>query len=327
MNVIDYLAGREDVLSPGISACVGCNVELTLRTVLKVLGPRTILAIPPGCMGGVGVVGWRQTMGTRCPVFFPLLDNTASMLAGIKLAYERRGQEVNVVAFAGDGASVDCGFQAMSGAAERGDRIIYICYDNEGYMNTGFQRSGSTSKGSWTSTTPVGNAGRGKAQHKKDFPMIMAMHDVPYLATASPGFIPDLVAKVQKAMQVKNGLAYIHVLNPCVNGWGFPPEESLELARLSVLTRFFPLFEVEKGRFHLTRDVPRPLPLRDFVKRLRKFKHLTDEDVQEMQELVDRRWARVKALCLSGPPVGSGTVAGAAASVATGAAGEETVGG
>lgn len=308
MNIIDYLAERDDILSPGISACVGCNVELTLRTVLKVLGPETILAIPPGCMGGVGVVGWRRTTGTRCPVFFPLLDNTASMLAGIKLGYERKGRKVNVVAFAGDGATVDCGFQALSGAAERGDRIIYICYDNEGYMNTGFQRSGSTGKGSWTSTTPVGPSRAGKGQHKKDFPMIMAMHDIPYLATASPGFLADLVGKVKKAMQVRDGMAYIHILNPCVNGWGFPPDKSLEVARLSVMTRYFPLFEVDHGRFRLTRDVSKPRPLGDFVGSLKKFSHLTEKDVLDLEAMVEMRWARVKAMCAAsgGPPEEAG---------------------
>ena len=146
MNVIDKLATYEDQISPGISACVGCNIELTLRTCMKVLGPNTIFAIPPGCMGGVGVVGWDKQSGAKTPVFFPLLDNVASMLAGIKLHYEHIGRHVNVVAFAGDGASVDAGMQCLSGAAERGDKLIYICYDNEGYMNTGYQRSGSTSK-------------------------------------------------------------------------------------------------------------------------------------------------------------------------------------
>ena len=144
MNVIDKLATYEDQISPGISACVGCNIELTLRTCMKVLGPNTIFAIPPGCMGGVGVVGWDKQSGAKTPVFFPLLDNVASMLAGIKLHYEHIGRHVNVVAFAGDGASVDAGMQCLSGAAERGDKLIYICYDNEGYMNTGYQRSGST---------------------------------------------------------------------------------------------------------------------------------------------------------------------------------------
>ena len=198
MNVIEKLATYEDQISPGVSACVGCNVELTLRTCMKVLGPNTIFAVPPGCMGGVGVVGWDKESGAKTPVFFPLLDNVASMLAGIKMHYERIGRKVNVVAFAGDGASVDAGMQCLSGAAERGDKIIYICYDNEGYMNTGYQRSGSTTKGAWTSTTPVINGHGGKKQNKKDFPMIMAMHDVPYMATMSPAYIPDMVRKLEK---------------------------------------------------------------------------------------------------------------------------------
>ena len=127
MNIVDKLASKEDMVSPGISACVGCNVELTLRTCMKVLGPNTIYAVPPGCMGGVGVVGWDTQSGSKIPVFFPLLDNVASMLAGIKMHYEKQGRDVNVVAFAGDGASTDAGMQCLSGAAERGDKIdLYL---------------------------------------------------------------------------------------------------------------------------------------------------------------------------------------------------------
>jgi len=296
MTLAEKLAEKQDLLSPGISACIGCNVELTLRIALKVLGPDTILAIPPGCMGGVGVVGWGKTMGTRVPVFFPLLDNTASMLAGIKLYHDRMGRSVNVVAFAGDGATVDAGFQALSGAAERGDKIIYICYDNEGYMNTGFQRSGSTTKGAWTSTTPVGSAGGGKKQHKKDMPMIMAMHDIPYAATASPAYIPDLVEKVEKAKATTDGLAYIHVLNPCSNGWGFAPEKSIEIARLSVKTRFFPLYEVERGKFRITVRVEKPLPVEAFLGTMKKFSHLGREQIDEIQRMVDEKWERLEAL-------------------------------
>ena len=276
MNVIEKLATYEDQISPGVSACVGCNVELTLRTCMKVLGPNTIFAVPPGCMGGVGVVGWDKESGAKTPVFFPLLDNVASMLAGIKMHYERIGRKVNVVAFAGDGASVDAGMQCLSGAAERGDKIIYICYDNEGYMNTGYQRSGSTTKGAWTSTTPVINGHGGKKQNKKDFPMIMAMHDVPYMATMSPAYIPDMVRKLEKAMAVDNGLVYLHVYNPCVTGWGCKSDESIEVARLAVETNFAPLYEVENGVFKMSVDVKNPKPVKEFVTRFKKFRHLTE---------------------------------------------------
>lgn len=298
MNVIDKLASSEELVSPGISACVGCNVELSLRTVLRVLGPDTILAIPPGCMGGVGVVGWDKKSGCKIPVFFPLLDNVASMLAGIKLHYQRVGRQVNVVAFAGDGATVDAGLQCLSGAAERGDNIIYICYDNEGYMNTGYQRSGSTTKGAWTSTTPVSSDGiGGKKQHKKDFPMIMAMHDIPYMATANPAYIPDMVRKVEKAKNIKNGLAYIHIYNPCITGWGIKAEESIETARRAVESNFAPLYEVENGKFKITMKPRNPIPVREFLKKCKKFSHLSEEEIEELQRVTDEKWNRLNRLC------------------------------
>ncbi len=265
---------------------------------LKVMGPDTIFAIPPGCMGGVGVVGWDKKSGAKTPVFFPLLDNVASMLTGIKMHYERVGRKVNVVAFAGDGATVDAGMQCLSGAAERGDKIIYICYDNEGYMNTGYQRSGSTSKGAWTSTTPVSPEGKGgKKQNKKDFPMMMAMHDLPYMATMSPAYIPDMVRKLEKAKEIDSGLVYLHVYNPCVTGWGFQSDESIELCRLSVESNFAPLYEVENGKFKMSVDIKNPKPVKDFVKRFKKFRHLTEEEIQALQELTDERLDRLHKIC------------------------------
>lgn len=298
MNLIDKLSMNEDMISPGISACVGCNVELTLRRCLQILGPNTILAIPPGCMGGVGVVGWDMKSGAKCPVFFPLLDNPASMLAGIKLHYEKIGRKVNVVAFAGDGATTDAGMQCLSGAAERGDKIIYICYDNEGYMNTGYQRSSSTTRYSWTSTTPVTQEGRGgKRQNKKDFPMIMAMHDIPYMATCSPAFIPDMVKKLETAMEKQElGLAYLHVFNPCLTGWGIKTEESIDVSRLSVETNFFPLYEVIDGKFIISREYKNPKPVAEYLRKIKKFSHLNDSEIENIQLLVDQKWNRLKQL-------------------------------
>jgi len=291
MSILNRLSAP-DMISPGISACVGCNVELTLRTVMRIVGPNSVLAIPPGCMGGVGVVGWDKLSGARVPVFFPLLTNTASMLSGIRLAYDRQGKvNTHVVAFAGDGASVDAGFQALSGAAERNDRILYVCYDNEGYMNTGYQRSAATPKGAWTSTTP-----HGKLQIKKDTPRIMADHRIPYVATCSPAYIPDLVTKVEKAMANRDGFSYLHVLTPCVSGWGFPPEESIEVCRSSVQTRYFPLYEVDHGRYRITVDVPKPRPLSEYVGRLKKFSRTTEAELAEMELLVKQQWQELRAL-------------------------------
>ena len=298
MNIVDKLASLPDMISPGISACVGCNVELTLRTCMKVLGKNTILAVPPGCMGGVGVVGWNTESGAQCPVFFPLLDNVASMLAGIKLKYEREGRDVKVVAFAGDGASIDAGLQCLSGAAERGDKIIYICYDNEGYMNTGYQRSGSTGKYAWTSTTPVSKEGHGgKPQHKKDSPMLLAMHDLPYMATMSPAYIPDMVAKLEKAVEYsREGLVYLHVFNPCLTGWGIRAEQSIEVCRAAVESNYFPLYEVVHGKFTISREFPSPRPVSEYVRMMKKYAHLGEEEIADIQRLVDTKWERLKKL-------------------------------
>lgn len=296
MNYIEFLQQQEDLLSPGISACPGCTAELALRTVLKVLGRNTIMGIPPGCMAGAGCVGWNYDNGLKIPVHIPLLDNTASLLAGVKAMYEQMGRDVHVVAFAGDGATADCGFQSLSGAAERGDNIIYICYDNEGYMNTGFQRSGTTSFGSSTSTTPVGMAEQGKNQHKKDLPMIMAMHDVAYLATLSPAYMADFVTKIQKAMSVKKGMSYLHIFTPCPTGWGANAELSIEIARKAVQTNFFPLFEVQDGKFKMNYEAKEKQSVAPFLRMLKKFNHVSEDGLAEIQSLVDRRYNVLRSL-------------------------------
>lgn len=290
MKLSELFWETEDLVSPGLSACPGCAAELALRTVMRVLGPDTILGIPPGCMAGAGAVGWNRLSGVKVPVTIPLLDNTASLLSGVRRQYLRQGREkVKVVAFAGDGATADAGFQALSGAAERGENIIYICYDNEGYMNTGFQRSGTTAKGSDTSTTPVGRLSQGKTQNKKDVPLLLALHDAAYVATISPAYTQDFVHKVEKAAAVESGLAYLHILSPCPTGWHFPPEDTIAIARLAVQTNFFPLWEYENGRFRQTLAVNQPKPLVDFVRRLGKFRHLSEAELADLQAWVDRK--------------------------------------
>lgn len=296
MNYIDMLSNREDLVSPGISACQGCAAELILRTVLKILGKNTVVGIPPGCMAGAGCVGWNYDSGLKVPVHIPLLDNTASFLTGVKAMYKRTGRDINVLAFAGDGASADCGFQSLSGAAERGDNIIYICYDNEGYMNTGFQRSGTTAKSSYTSTTPVGSSSRGKEQHKKDMPMIMAMNGATYVATLSPAYMNDFVKKVEKAASIKDGLSYLHVFSACPTGWLSDPKKSIEISRRAVQTNYFPLFEVEKGRFKLNMEIKEPKSVPYMLSMLGKFKHISSKEIQELQTLIDERYKRLISL-------------------------------
>jgi phenylglyoxylate dehydrogenase beta subunit len=287
----------EDLVSPGISSCLGCGAEHTFRFVLRTLGKNTIIAVPPGCLSAAGVVGFGMTTGVKIPTFFPLLDNVAPMLSGVKRMHRRQGLDVNVVAFAGDGGTADVGFQSLSAAAERGENIIYICYDNEGYMNTGFQRSSTTPYGAWTSTTPVGKKGMGgKKMGGKNLPMIMAAHDIPYVATACMSYPDDFERKLQKAMQVKDGLVYIHVLSPCPTGWRFPSEKTIEIGRLAVETNFFPLWEMERGAYRFTVEIKEPKPIEEFLKKMRKYSHLNKKQTEVIKATLTERFHFLKSL-------------------------------
>jgi pyruvate/2-oxoacid:ferredoxin oxidoreductase beta subunit len=208
----------------------------------------------------------------------------------------RKKKEMHVVGLAGDGATADIGFQSLSAAAERGDNIIYICYDYEAYMNTGIQRSGTTPIGSWTTTTPVGDVGRGKKQKQKDLPMIMAMHDLPYMATACTSYLNDFREKILKATEVKEGLAYIHLFAPCPIGWRFPSKNSIRVGRLAVETNFFPLWEVVNSKFKMTYKNRFPLPVERYTKGIGKYGHLTREELKGFQRIVDERYNRLLAM-------------------------------
>lgn len=289
MSYLDVLSESKDLVTPGMSACQGCGGELILRKVLQIAGENTIIGIPPGCMAGAGVVGWNFSNGLKIPVHIPLLDNTASMLSGVTAMYQKMGREdVNIIGLAGDGATADCGFQSLSAAAERGEHMLYICYDNEGYMNTGFQRSSTTFKGSRTSTTPVGKVKKGKKENRKNIPMIMAMHGAAYVATASPSHMKDMVEKIQKGIEAsKHGFAYLHIISPCPTGWVSAPECGIDLARKAVKSNYFPLFEVAEGTWRRTVKNPVPVPVTEFVNGLKKFSHLTEEEVEGIQNYVD----------------------------------------
>lgn len=288
-------ASREDLFSPGLSACMGCNSELIIRFSLRILGRNTVLAAPPGCIPGFGAVGYSDTAGAKVPIFHPLLSNTAAMLAGIKRYYQRIGRDVQVVAFAGDGGTADVGFQALSGAVERGENIIYICVDNEGYMNTGIQRSGTTPFGAWTTTTPVGKKSMGKKRESKNLPLIMVMHGAPYVATASTAFLEDYAEKLKKAMNVKDGVAYIHLFSPCPTGWRFQPDKTIEVSRLAVETNFFPLWEYERGRFRFTHSIENPRPVEEYLRLVGKYSHLTREQIREIERITKERCEMLKS--------------------------------
>jgi phenylglyoxylate dehydrogenase beta subunit len=282
----------EDLVVPGISACLGCNSELLLRHTLRRVGPNVVVATPPGCTSGSGSAGVNAKTGLKTPVFIPLLTNTAAMLAGARRYYKRIGRDVTMLAFGGDGGTADVGFQSLSGAAERGEQMIYICVDNEGYMNTGVQRSSTTPFGAWTSTTPVGSVLRGKTRDAKPMPLLMVMHNCEYVATASTAFMEDYYSKLGKAIEAaRKGMAYIHVFSPCPTGWRFPSGKLLEVGRKAVETNMVPLWEYSyhEGHIRFTHPVDNPQPVQAYLSLTGKYKHLDEKQIAHIQAQTVRK--------------------------------------
>jgi pyruvate/2-oxoacid:ferredoxin oxidoreductase beta subunit len=276
---------RAELLDPGHLACPGCGAALAMRLVLKALGEKTIVTLP-ACCWSIIAGPWPQS-SLHVPLFHTAFETGASAASGIKAALLARGDtETTVIAWAGDGGTFDIGLQALSGAAERNEDFIYVCYDNEAYMNTGIQRSSATPFGAWTTTTP---GAEWKHDKKKDILQILAAHGVPYAATASVSYPEDLVAKVTKAKAVK-GTRFLHILAPCPPGWKSNDEETIELGRMAVHSRVFPLVEVENGQTWRFTMETRGDPVAPYLKRQGRFKHLTPELIAEVQEQVDARW-------------------------------------
>ncbi len=284
-RIYNEVGDLEDLFVPGLAGCQGCNTELIMRHAMRRIGPDAVVATPPGCIPGMGSVGYNGLTGTKVPVFHPLLTNTASMLTGVRRYYKRIGRDVMAVALAGDGGTADVGFQSLSGAAERGEEMLFICVDNEGYMNTGMQRSGCTPYGAWTSTTPVGERGRGKTQDAKNVPLLMVMHNCEYVATASTGFMADLYAKLDRAIQAaRRGFAYLHIYSPCTTGWRFPSDQNIEVARKAVESGFVHLWEFDpRNGLRMTPEIDNPVPIIDYLEVLGKYRHLSQEQVAHIE--------------------------------------------
>jgi pyruvate/2-oxoacid:ferredoxin oxidoreductase beta subunit len=276
---------REELLEPGHLACPGCGAALAMRLVLKGLGNRTIVALPACCWSIIA--GPYPQSSLNVPLYHTAFETGASVASGIKAALLARGDtETTVMAWAGDGGTFDIGLQALSGAAERNEDILYVCYDNEAYMNTGIQRSSATPWGAWTTTTPAGHP---ESHPKKDILAILAAHRVPYAATATVAHPLDLIAKVRKAKSVR-GTRFLHVLAPCPPGWKSNDEETIQLARMAVECRVFPLLEVEDGeRWRFTHE-PAGAPVAPYLRRQGRFRHLDDEHIARVQLEVDARW-------------------------------------
>ncbi len=293
------LVAKEELLSSGHRACMGCGSALTIKLALKVLGKDTVVSTPAGCWSVVGSmfphtawqIPWMQT----------LFENAAATISGVESGFGilmRKGRmperKINFVVIAGDGATSDIGVSALSGALERGHDFLYICLDNEAYMNTGIQRSSATPHGASTTTTPVGKVSAGQVTWKKNMAAIVAAHDIPYVATACPSYPFDLMSKVRKGADIK-GPAYIHVLSPCPTGWRLAPDLAIAIGRLAVETGIFPLYEVEDGHYKLSVDRPELKPVEEYLKLQGRFRHLSPEEIEEIQERVNEEYAKLKA--------------------------------
>jgi pyruvate/2-oxoacid:ferredoxin oxidoreductase beta subunit len=295
-KIFDYFC-TDEKFSGGVAWCAGCPLELAARFVPKVLGDKMIFVGTPSCsapvLHGQNIGAWHKLPYLSC-----VMTGVASSATGLSRAYRKAGIDATVVCFTGDGCAGDIGFQVLSGAAERNEHIIYITYDNEGYMNTGNQRSGSTQKGASTTTTPIGKVGKGKPTVSKNLPMLMLMHRPKYMATATLSHLADFAKKLQKAKEAaKEGFVYLHIFSPCPVGWRIDSNLTIEVCRAAVRTNYFPLWEAVDGKPRITVEVAQPKPVTEFTKLMRKFSHFKEADMAVLQEEVNRRFNLLKTLC------------------------------
>ena len=291
------LVTNKEYFAPGHRACMGCGEALAVRLVCKALGRNVIIANATGCMEIVS--SQIPSTSWEVPWIHTLFENTAAVASGIEAGIKvlrRKGKydkKTKVVAMAGDGGTADIGFQALSGALERGHDFIYICFDNEAYMNTGIQRSSSTPFGASTTTSPAGKVSIGQTTWKKNLPAIAVAHAIPYVATACHSYPFDLMSKISKAVEVK-GPSYIHILSVCPTGWRLPSDLTIRAGRLAVETGIFPLYEVEEGKYTLNLDFPKLRPVEDYFKLQGRFRHLSKETISQIQEMVATKYAELK---------------------------------
>ena len=294
-------------LSGGHRMCAGCGAPVTVRTVLRAIEPehRAVISSATGCLEVSTCIypytSWHDSF------IHNAFENAAATISGVEAAYEalkRRGkidEEVKFIAFGGDGGTYDIGLQSLSGAMERGHKITYVCYDNEAYMNTGIQRSSSTPLYANTTTSPAGQQRFGKVQFKKDLTMIMAAHDIPYVAQSAPyRNMKALYEKSKKAIYT-DGPSFLNVVTPCPRGWRYDTPKLMEIIGLAIDSCVWPLYEVEGGKFRLTHRPKEKVPVREYLKMQGRFSHLfngeNEEHIEEIQKIVDSRWERLLELC------------------------------
>ncbi|PKN35203.1 MAG: 2-ketoisovalerate ferredoxin oxidoreductase [Deltaproteobacteria bacterium HGW-Deltaproteobacteria-19] len=275
----------QELMCSGHVGCPGCGATIAMRFFLKALGEKTVMVLPACCWSVIAGPYPQSTL--KIPVIHSAFETGGATASGVRAALDMRGdKDTTVVTWAGDGGTFDIGFQALSGAVERNEDFIYVCYDNEAYMNTGIQRSSSTPYGAWTTTTPGTDW---KRLRKKNIVEALVAHRIPYAATANIAFPEDLVRKARKAKSIK-GSKFLHIFASCPTGWRIPSEMSIKIARMAVQTNIFPLYEVEDGVRYTINYKPREYLVREYFKLQGRFRHLTDQDLDAIQEMVNEDW-------------------------------------
>ncbi|MCK4330189.1 pyruvate ferredoxin oxidoreductase [candidate division WOR-3 bacterium] len=294
---------NDNLFTSGHRACAGCPAPIILRQALMVAGPNTVVSINTGCMEVVSTID--PFTSWNVPYIHEAFENSAAAISGVESCYEafkKKGKikkDMNFIAIGGDGGTYDIGIQALSGAIERGHRFLYICYDNEAYMNTGIQRSSATPYGSHTTTSPAGSVIPGKKQKRKDLTEIIVAHNIPYAAQASPAYRNDFMKKVEKALAC-GGPSFINIISPCPLGWRFNPDESIEIARLAVQTKFWPIYEAENGKYKITHKPREEVDIEEFLKVQGRFAHLFKPEnrhiIDEIRKDIKYKWDRLERL-------------------------------
>jgi len=295
----------EEVYGPGHRSCAGCGAAITVRMIMKALKRPAIVFNATGCLEVTTTI--YPYTAWSVPWVHGLFENASAIASGTEayLKSMKGGKlDADIIVFGGDGGTFDIGLQSLSGALERRHDFVYICYDNEAYMNTGIQRSSATPEGAWTTTTPVGPASSGKTGPKKDLIAFALAHHIDYVATASTAYWSDFLTKVQKAAAVE-GPALIHAIAPCPLGWRFKTDDTIQMSRLAVQTRYFPLYEVEKGKYKLNVNPPQQ-PLEKFLRSQGRFRHLFEPqyaaELSHLQQQVEQRWLAIQDLCQGKQP-------------------------
>jgi len=291
------LSHKESLLAPGHRACAGCGSIVALRQVMMAVEGPVVCSIATGCME-VATTIYPYT-AWRVPYIHSAFENSAATMSGVETAYralKKQGKidkDVKFIAFGGDGGTYDIGLQALSGAMERGHNMLYVCYNNQAYMNTGIQRSSATPFGASTTTAPAGKVIPGKTQYAKDLTKIMVAHGIPYAAQASPHNYIDLINKVQKALSI-DGPKFMNIISSCHRGWRIPQNTSIDVCKMAVDTKFWPLYEVENGKYKINYKPKKDIPVEEWFKTQKRFAHLLKPEnrhiIDEVQQYVDRKW-------------------------------------